>query len=474
MLTFSACSDIDSDSVVPQIGKFSYRMKLDCASPNMDGMNTRANTGWKNNDTIWVTIVDDTNTPTNGTAVYNSATDDWDVTLNREIPSEGTMSLNYVENALGSGVDDNGQKVIYTNHFSTAYEAITNFTLNWKNEIVTSATLLPDCFRVRFKGEAGTSFSLKGLSYLTTHFVMINSAVLGSVDEEIELTVDQDGYTPYIYPHLIDSTEVTITLTTSDGIYSKELKNLEHGKTGCITLPSPDSAAVNGWTYTYVGVPQVSTVSVNLDSISAYVCSLGYEILNNGNSEVTESGYLIIEAGGDEPTLENYADKLSASAASKYEYSKLKPSTAYIVRAYAINSSGVGYGPTTTFTAQSITTPTVVTAEVTNIFAESFTANGSVSDLGMGSILEWGFVYSTTNSSPTLENGSKVYVTPVSGKTVTKEISNLSPNTTYYVRAFATNEKETGYGEVKIVTTMRINPDQNDNDWPIVNGAKKR
>ncbi len=95
--------------------------------------------------------------------------------------------------------------------------------------------------------------------------------------------------------------------------------------------------------------------------------------------------------------------------------------------------------------------PTVVTSQVSNITAESAKCGGEVIACGNGTVLDYGLCWSTYNV-PTIDAGN--YISLGSGMgSFSGIISNLETTTTYYVRAYATNELGTAYGTVRQFTT---------------------
>ena len=96
--------------------------------------------------------------------------------------------------------------------------------------------------------------------------------------------------------------------------------------------------------------------------------------------------------------------------------------------------------------------PTLTTEAVTNITETSATLNGVISIVSenceVPNNTEQGFVYST-EIQPTLED---IQVN-VNGTNITTTIEGLTPNTTYYVRAFLTNNFGDFYGDEVSFTT---------------------
>ena len=88
-------------------------------------------------------------------------------------------------------------------------------------------------------------------------------------------------------------------------------------------------------------------------------------------------------------------------------------------------------------------TPTVETKEVTNIKSKVAIAGGKVTSSGGFAVTRRGVCWSTSQY-PTVTNDHTEDGTGV-GEFLSN-ISNLQPNTTYYVRAYAENEKGVAYG----------------------------
>ncbi|MDA8591702.1 BspA family leucine-rich repeat surface protein [Flavobacteriaceae bacterium] len=131
--------------------------------------------------------------------------------------------------------------------------------------------------------------------------------------------------------------------------------------------------------------------------------------------------------------------------------------------------------------------PTLETNAVTDITETSATLNGVISivseNCDVPNNTEQGFVYST-EIQPTLEDTQ----VNVNGTNITTTIEGLTPNTTYYVRAFLTNNLGDFYGdEVSFSTTdipcdvvyldengvtVKACPDANIGDVGTVNGIE--
>lgn len=90
------------------------------------------------------------------------------------------------------------------------------------------------------------------------------------------------------------------------------------------------------------------------------------------------------------------------------------------------------------------TIPSVSTENISEITSESAISGGVVTSIGGSTITERGVCWST-NPSPTVEDSRSS--DGIGSGSFTSTIYGLSPNNTYYVRAYATNSFGTAYGE---------------------------
>jgi hypothetical protein len=126
-------------------------------------------------------------------------------------------------------------------------------------------------------------------------------------------------------------------------------------------------------------------------------------------------------------------------------------STTYYVRSYAINSAGTGYGDEISFTTGARSLPTLTTTTASAIAGTTATSGGNVTSSGNDVLTERGVCWHTSNN-PTTSN-SKLINAPATTGTFTSALTGLAANTTYYVRAYATNSVGTAYGNEVSFTT---------------------
>lgn len=95
--------------------------------------------------------------------------------------------------------------------------------------------------------------------------------------------------------------------------------------------------------------------------------------------------------------------------------------------------------------------PVVTTAEITSVTAFSAVCGGNVTSDGGESVTSRGVVWSTSQD-PTIDLPTKTIDGSGTGQ-FTSSVTGLDQNTTYYVRAYATNANGTSYGETRTFTT---------------------
>jgi len=96
--------------------------------------------------------------------------------------------------------------------------------------------------------------------------------------------------------------------------------------------------------------------------------------------------------------------------------------------------------------------PTITTSAITSIGSTTAVSGGNISSDGGAAVTARGVVWDI-NSSPTLATAVKTVDGTGTGS-FTSYITGLSPNTIYYLRAYATNQKGTVYGDLKIFVTL--------------------
>jgi uncharacterized protein (TIGR02145 family) len=188
--------------------------------------------------------------------------------------------------------------------------------------------------------------------------------------------------------------------------------------------------------------PTVTTTTIS--NITLNSASSGGNVSSDGDDAVTARG--IVWNTVTSPTISLISKTNDGSGTGNFSssISNLTPSSTYFVRAYATNSIGTGYGNELSFTTGAIVLPTVSTATITNSTTNSAVSGGNITTDGGGTITTRGVVWSTSQN-PTIALTTKT----TDGSGLGSFISNmttLAQNTTYYVKAYATNSAGTAYG----------------------------
>ena len=134
--------------------------------------------------------------------------------------------------------------------------------------------------------------------------------------------------------------------------------------------------------------------------------------------------------------------------------------TTYYVRAYATNSAGTAYGNEITFTS-SANLPTLSTTTISVLSFATAATGGTISSDGAAAVTARGVCWSTS-TNPTSSNDKTVDGTSIGA--FTSSISGLTGATSYYLRAYATNNAGTAYGNQINFTTPVEPPSVKDID----------
>lgn len=183
-------------------------------------------------------------------------------------------------------------------------------------------------------------------------------------------------------------------------------------------------------------------------NVTATSATFSVNITDDGGADVTARG--ICWGTSPNPTASgSHVASGSGTGTFSATANNLSTSTTYYVRAYATNAAGTSYSSQVTVTTTS-GKPVVSTGSINNITATSATCSGNATSDGGFSITAKGFCWSTTQY-PTV---SEQHSTCGSGiGSFSGSLTNLQINTTYYVRAYATNSTGTSYGEQVSFTT---------------------
>ena len=142
----------------------------------------------------------------------------------------------------------------------------------------------------------------------------------------------------------------------------------------------------------------------------------------------------------------------------------LAPNTKYYVRVYASTSSfGTLYGSAVEFTTPA-ELPVITTDKASPVLSKSAVSGGVITSAS-GNITERGICWSLT-SDPNI-NDPRTKLGP-GDSDFKSTMTNLGPNLTYYVRAYATNSAGTAYGPQQTFKTTQTVTDADGNVYQTV------
>lgn len=187
--------------------------------------------------------------------------------------------------------------------------------------------------------------------------------------------------------------------------------------------------------------------------IGSSTCTVEGEILSIGASGISSHGFVWSEAphpsladGWDSDLGETYAPGIF-----QYTIRQLTAATTYYVRAYAVGDGTVTYGEERSFTTSEMDVPAVITFGVYDYTATGGFSGGNITDDGGGTVAASGICWST-HRFPDLKD---TYTDEGGGHdSFESYLTSLAPYTVYYVRAYATNEVGTGYGQEVAFRTL--------------------
>lgn len=434
-----ACSQEDQLSSPAPDGWQACRLYFDGPAPCFEASAQRATAAWPDQACVYLSF-DTESKVVDGKAIYDASTDEWTVYYNGVIANNTTSACRayYFDGPLTLA---DAQFLLSD---STAVYADTEATYSKSSEgIKLAASLVPPTGRIRFKGEPGRQFQLSGIQHYTAYATSVGQLTGSSAP--YTLTIDPSGYTSYVYAAFPASSR-TLTLAYDNLTFTTQCEHpiLDAGRSGFMVLPT--EANHNGWEMKKVTLAQVSAASAS--EVGTSSATLAARLVSNGNCQLIDCGFCWSTAS--QPTMSDAVVSCGPQAADfSAKITGLQENTKYYVRAYAINELGTAYGEATTFTTLPITLPELSTVTISNILSTTAEASAQVSSLGNGKLSDAGFVLAT-HANPSLAD-TKVSIG--TSTTLRVKLRDLSPMTTYYIRAYATNEKGTGYGSIISFTT---------------------
>ncbi|MBO5703900.1 MAG: carboxypeptidase regulatory-like domain-containing protein [Bacteroidaceae bacterium] len=371
-------------------------------------------------------------------------------TINNQKTELGTTSATGPYISTLSGLEPNTAyhvRAYATNSIGTSYgEAI---TITTTPDIVTLTTT-PASNIIHNSATVGGSISYlgghtiveRGVCWSTDQNPTIKNSFTASTETTNRFSVRLEGLQELTQYHA----RAYVVTQTNDVYYGN---NISFSTTHEIHLAQADETKISN----------IGTTSASFSST----------ILSDGDGNIADCGFCYARTPN--PTVDN--TKVSCGKRMGTFYANIKnlnENTTYYVRAYVVNEAGIAYGAESNFATLEILPPTLSAITINKVTHKSTSLQAEILSEGNGTISDCGFVYSI-NPNPGLTHHK---VSCSTSLTMATRIDALLANTTYYVRAYATNEKGTTFSE-EISFTTKEQPkgssiDVNDgyeteNDW---------
>lgn len=195
------------------------------------------------------------------------------------------------------------------------------------------------------------------------------------------------------------------------------------------------------------------TLHIETDNVSGDSFDAKVKVTSGTPLPVSEYG--LVYATAAEPTVENATKVVfgEGDGEKTLTIEGLTDDTAYYVRPYAINKNGISYGEEVVVMTLS-KKAMVSTISTSFVTAHRAKVGGEILSLGLLNtpVTEVGICWST-NPSPTVDDSTIQSTATEVGEFEALQLFCLNPSTTYYARAYVTNEYGTNYGEEITFTT---------------------
>jgi hypothetical protein len=194
----------------------------------------------------------------------------------------------------------------------------------------------------------------------------------------------------------------------------------------------------------------VKTVSPS--ELTSNTATITCNVSDDSGSPVSSRG--ICWGDAPEPTADKNNKSINGAGLGTFSalITGLAAGKTYYARAYAINSPGISYGNLISFTTKQAVMPSVTTILPGLISYTTSMCGGNVTGDGGAIVLSRGVCWSSSEN-PTIALNSKTTDGTGTGNFASL-ISGLKPNSNYYVRAYATNQAGTGYGNQVLLKTL--------------------
>ncbi len=276
--------------------------------------------------------------------------------------------------------------------------------------------------------------------------------------------VTNQGGTPVTARGVCWST-ATITALTSTrtvdgngvGIFTSEISGLSPGVNYYVRAYATNSGGTKlGNEVTFTATPESvvpSVTTTQATSVTSVSAVSGGEVTSDGGTAILARG-VCWRPNEPNPNIQQHSKTIDGNQIGPFtsDLSPLSPGTTYYYRAYATNSVGTAYGMEYNFTTPA-TLPIISTIPATGITQNTANSGGDITSSGGASITAKGVCW---NTSPNPTTGNFTTSDGIGTGAYISNMSSLSANTNYWVKAYATNIAGTGYGNEITFATLAV------------------
>lgn len=195
----------------------------------------------------------------------------------------------------------------------------------------------------------------------------------------------------------------------------------------------------------------LAVVTAQISAITSTTAISGGNVTSDGGSRIAARG--VCWSTLQNPTLsDTHTSDSSGTGSYTSNITGLASGTTYFLRAFATNQNLTAYGSQLTFkTSAPLQIPTITTAVVSNIGPTSATSGGNVTIQGSTTVTARGICWNLSGNP----NISNPHTTDGTGTgSFASNMTGLTPDSVYFLKAYATNSIGTGYGTEVSFTSL--------------------